>query len=202
MLFKLRTLRNALRAAALVGLVVLMIHELANFVNVAKVPKTRTVQSLNKPNFLKSWNLSRSKSIYEIAESYNQHMNVEIDRYSEPRKTVLFNLTSERINRFLSRIQWFESRFRDQLEYLDVMIFDEVLAYNEIIYFKQYEYEFKEFTIRTERHLRVNEKFAQVLSKRSDYISFVQPMYKLPKMPLEKVQYTNSNISGESNWAI
>lgn len=140
----------------------------------------------------KPWYLPRAKSKEELAQLYNSFLSTQVN-HNEPGKNIHIELTASRINRLLRIAHAAEGKFREQLDYLEVMMIDRVLNYGQDpLYFKQYEFEFNEFTTRDSKHLIVNDKFANMLTKRSDFYTFANPHKDLAKVPLKKVTTTTN----------
>ena len=143
----------------------------------------------------KPWYLKREKSKDELAEFYKSFSSAQVN-HAEPGKQIHVELTASRINRLLRIIQDAEAKYRDQLEHLEVLMIERVLNYGrEPFYFKQYEFEFNEFTTRDSKHLIVNDKFANMLDKRSDFYTIANPNKDLSKVPLKKVSDGNARLS-------
>ena len=194
MAFNLSTLRSVFIVTVVLTVIAVLILEQKN-----NLPNNESTGTSIQPG-ISPWYLRRTKSFVEIAESYNRFINAKID-HNGPNHRIQVNLTSTRINRLLRILQESESHFYDQLVHLEVMMIDKLQqdVNQEFIYFKQYEYEFNEFTIRDGKHLTVNDKFANMLDKRSDYFTFANPNKDLSKVPLKKVRINDNLTAWVSN---
>ena len=140
-------------------------------------------KQINIVGHLKSPSSRGERPSGEKAEKYNRFADIDFNQEQK----VLVNMTAARINRLLRIVQIHESKFHEQLEHLNVMFFKKLLAKDNSSYFGQYKYELETFTRRDGDYLEVNDLFANMLDKRSDFFTFSGPKRNYSRAALKKV---------------